>query len=148
LKKAKTTHAHVGEVPSMMNPFKAETLNRRTYFGCSVALLAAFALLAPVTHGLAARTGDLAFPAAYVFAFGMAFGYLSAKRVLDFGGQAELWVMVIAVATLCEASPFLEPQMSADAAMVLFELAAIIFSAVYVTLLLRRGRSPARPATA
>ena len=89
-----------------------ESLNRRAYFGWSLAVLALFTLMAPAIHTLSSRTGDLTFAIIYVMAFGAAFGFLTVKRVADFGGQAELWLMAIFVATFCGASPFSEPTMA------------------------------------
>jgi uncharacterized membrane protein YhaH (DUF805 family) len=122
------------------NLFKTVSLNRRAYFGWSMVVLAVFALLAPVAHTLSTRTGDFTFAIIYVMAFGAAFGFLNVKRVADFGGQAELWLMAIFVATFCEASPFYEPTMSADAATVMFQSAACVWGAVYLTLLIRPGK--------
>jgi uncharacterized membrane protein YhaH (DUF805 family) len=119
---------------------KTESLSRQAYFGWSLVVLAVFALLAPAIHTLTTRTGDVTFAIIYVMAFGAAFGFLTVKRVADFGGQAELWLMAIFVATFCEASPFYEPTMSADAATVMFQVAACVWAAVYVTLLIRRGK--------
>ena len=130
------------------NLFKIESLNRRAYFGWSLVVLAVFALLAPVAHTLSTRTGDLTFAIIYVMAFGAAFGYLTVKRVADFGGQAELWLMAVFVATFCEASPFYEPTMSLDAAAVMFQAAACVWAAVYLMLLIRRGKPTAVVAAA
>jgi hypothetical protein len=89
-----------------LNSFRSELLSRRAYFGWSCALVLVFALLAPLAHTVATATGDPTFALIYVFCFGACLAFIAAKRVADFGGQAELWVMAIFTGTFCEAAPF------------------------------------------